>query len=45
MYTSLRMEVQCSSLIMLCLGSIGMDCFINGYHVIKEQFYKTIIGK
>ena len=34
-----------SPIIMLYLGSIGMDHVIYVNHVIKGQFYKEIIGK
>ena len=37
-------HLQFSSFIMLCLGSLGMDCYIRN-HDIRGQFYKEIVGK
>ena len=39
----LELELQCSTLIMLCLGSIGMDRVI--YEMCLGQFYIGTIGK
>ena len=37
-------HMQSSPFIMLCLGSIGIDCVNLVNHVIKGQFNKIIIG-
>ena len=36
--------IQCSPIIMLCLGSIRMDCVFSVNIVIKGQLYKGLMG-